>query len=378
MRDDEHRESVVPELEAQRAELYARLAELGDFRRGSVSENYRRCGKPNCVCARRGIPGTAQDAVDASWADGKTVGRQLTAGEVDKVRRELAAYHAFAQLSDKIVAVNEAICEARVLTPVPETGGRAPDAGTTAKRGALRHPPGSVRDRDSRLAELDPDSTSYLATLEPVDHFADLLQAEAAAAATTTSANSSSSATAPAGSGTSPTALPRPRPDRGPLPRPRTPARTRRTPRVHRARPRRLARRPAHQPRQRRHRRDRARRPQLPLVGVKAAERDKDLAYVETTPTACATPTTQTRMFVGSGVVEAAAKPSSVPDSNDPACTGQHPAPPPSPPCAATTPANPATSPPRHDQPPDDTTRSTTTAPTNPSRTDSRRSAARQ
>lgn len=35
----------LPELEARRAELYARLAELGDFRRGSVRDNYRRCGK---------------------------------------------------------------------------------------------------------------------------------------------------------------------------------------------------------------------------------------------------------------------------------------------------------------------------------------------
>jgi hypothetical protein len=128
----------LPELEVQRAELYARLAELGDFRRGSVSENYRRCGKPNCACARPGHPGHGPRMLwTRRGTDGRTVGRQLVAGEVDKVRRELDAYHAFAALSENIVAVNEAICEARPVTPVPETGGGKPDAGANGeKRGS--------------------------------------------------------------------------------------------------------------------------------------------------------------------------------------------------------------------------------------------------
>ncbi len=129
-------EVSLPELEAQRAQLYARLAELRGFRRGSVSENYRRCGKANCVCAGAGHRGHGPRMLwTRRGADGKTAGRQLTAGEVDKVRRELAAYHAFAQLSEKIVAVNEAICEARVAAPVPETGARTPDAGTDGEKG---------------------------------------------------------------------------------------------------------------------------------------------------------------------------------------------------------------------------------------------------
>ena len=41
------------ELEEQRERLYAQLAEIGDFRRGSVTGNYRRCGKANCACAAR-------------------------------------------------------------------------------------------------------------------------------------------------------------------------------------------------------------------------------------------------------------------------------------------------------------------------------------
>ncbi len=50
-------EPSLPELEAERDRLYARLSAVGDFRRGSVSQNYRKCGKPNCACAQPGHPG---------------------------------------------------------------------------------------------------------------------------------------------------------------------------------------------------------------------------------------------------------------------------------------------------------------------------------
>jgi hypothetical protein len=39
----------LTELEEQRTRLYAQLAATADFRRGSVTENYRKCGKPNCA-----------------------------------------------------------------------------------------------------------------------------------------------------------------------------------------------------------------------------------------------------------------------------------------------------------------------------------------
>ena len=47
----------------------------------------------------------------------KTIGRQLAAEEVEKVRRELARHGEFAAISEQIAEVNEKICEAR---PWPE------------------------------------------------------------------------------------------------------------------------------------------------------------------------------------------------------------------------------------------------------------------
>jgi Family of unknown function (DUF6788) len=107
-------EPSLDELEARRRDLYERLAQVGDFRRGSVSENYRRCGKPNCACAVAGHPGHGPRYVWTRTTVGrKTRGRQLDRAEVAKVRTELAQYQQFAKITDQIVEVNEAICEAR-------------------------------------------------------------------------------------------------------------------------------------------------------------------------------------------------------------------------------------------------------------------------
>ena len=50
-------DASLDDLERKRSHLYDELAATGDFRRGSISENYRRCGKPNCVCAQPDHPG---------------------------------------------------------------------------------------------------------------------------------------------------------------------------------------------------------------------------------------------------------------------------------------------------------------------------------
>ncbi|MHB1488575.1 MAG: DUF6788 family protein [Acidimicrobiales bacterium] len=46
-------------MEQRRAELYEQLANIGDFRRGSVSATYRRCGKPNWPGSASGPSGSS-------------------------------------------------------------------------------------------------------------------------------------------------------------------------------------------------------------------------------------------------------------------------------------------------------------------------------
>jgi hypothetical protein len=107
-------EPSLTELEAERDRLYGRLSAIGDFRRGSVTENYRRCGKPNCACAQPGHRGHGPRFLwTRSAGRRKTVGRQLAAAEVDKVRAEVVRHGEFTAISEQITEVNEKICEAR-------------------------------------------------------------------------------------------------------------------------------------------------------------------------------------------------------------------------------------------------------------------------
>jgi hypothetical protein len=131
----------LPELEAERDRLYARLAAVGDFRRGSVSENYRRCGKPNCACALPDHPGHGPRFLWTRTARGRgTVGRQLASGEVEKVRREVARYAEFAVTVEQIAEVNEKICEARPAAGTDAPGVLAGEGGS-ARRSRGRKPP---------------------------------------------------------------------------------------------------------------------------------------------------------------------------------------------------------------------------------------------
>jgi uncharacterized protein DUF6788 len=135
-------EPSLPELEAERDRLYAQLAAVGDFRRGSVSENWRRCGKPNCACAQPGHRGHGPRFLWTRTVRGRgTVGRQLAAGEVEKVRREVGRHAEFAAISEQIAEVNEKICEAR-----PVAGPDAPcvpegEKGGSSRRSRGRRPP---------------------------------------------------------------------------------------------------------------------------------------------------------------------------------------------------------------------------------------------
>lgn len=127
-------EPSMDALEQQRDRLYAQLAGTGDFRRGSVSENYRRCGKANCACAGPDHPGHGPRYLWTRTVPGAggSRGRQLSRGEVDKVRGELANYERFAELSEQIVEVNEAICEAR---PPDASTQAAPPSGSGGEKG---------------------------------------------------------------------------------------------------------------------------------------------------------------------------------------------------------------------------------------------------
>ena len=132
----------ITELEAERDRLYARLSAVGDFRRGSVTENWRRCGKPGCACSAPDHRGHGPRFLwTRSAGRKKTVGRQLAAGEVDKVRREVARHAEFTAAVQAIIEVNERICEARPATGQEAPAAPAGEKGGSSPRSRRRSPP---------------------------------------------------------------------------------------------------------------------------------------------------------------------------------------------------------------------------------------------
>jgi hypothetical protein len=101
-------------LEARRKQLYGELEQVGDFRPGLISVNYRKCGKKNCACARRGHPGHGPQYLWNSTFGGKSAAENLPLGpRLEKATKEIASYQRFLQLTKEIVEVNQKICRLR-------------------------------------------------------------------------------------------------------------------------------------------------------------------------------------------------------------------------------------------------------------------------
>lgn len=107
----------LSDLEAARSRLLQRFLGLGDFRPGSLCGSLRRCGKPNCQCARPG--GTAHPQFRLlRKVKGKSVSESFpTPAEFRKAAREVNEFHRFQALTAELTALNERICRLRPVEP---------------------------------------------------------------------------------------------------------------------------------------------------------------------------------------------------------------------------------------------------------------------
>ncbi len=112
---------TIETLESRRMKLYQQLQTVGDFRRGTISVNYRRCGKANCACARPDHPGHGPQYLWHATMEGKNRARNLRLGpELEKVHQEVENYRRFVGLCKQLVEVNERICQMRPVRQVED------------------------------------------------------------------------------------------------------------------------------------------------------------------------------------------------------------------------------------------------------------------
>ena len=108
----------LEKLEAKRDSIHGQLVNLGDFKRGTISVNYRKCGKKNCACAKPGHPGHGPQYLWNTTIKGKSYAKNLKLGpELKKTLEETDNYKVFLNLCEELVKTNEKICQ---LRDIPE------------------------------------------------------------------------------------------------------------------------------------------------------------------------------------------------------------------------------------------------------------------
>jgi len=125
-------------LERQRAAILEEMRGLGDMRRGSIVEQYLKCGKRPCCCDSAEHPGHGPYFTFTRKVQGKTQTRQVRPGPaLAKLTQEVEAFHRFRQLCDQLLGVNERLCDLRPLGAAPPSS-RIPEVKKTSRRPSKR------------------------------------------------------------------------------------------------------------------------------------------------------------------------------------------------------------------------------------------------
>jgi hypothetical protein len=125
-------QNTPEQLQMRTRELKTAIGALGEMFPGSLVERFRKCGKPNCHCAKKGSKGHGPSWVVTREIDGRTVTRTIPDEAVDQIRAETQEYKHFRQLSHELIETSVQLGELRL--------GEAGDG--IKKNGTRRHPGG--------------------------------------------------------------------------------------------------------------------------------------------------------------------------------------------------------------------------------------------
>ena len=129
----------IERLTAQCDQIRNQLASVGEFRRGSLYQIYRKCGKSYCRCTEPNHPGHGPSWILTRTVNSKKVSRGIPPAALEQTRQQMQEYQRFRELVKQLVEANELVCDARIK------------ADKKAKKGALkktskpRSPPSSSK-----------------------------------------------------------------------------------------------------------------------------------------------------------------------------------------------------------------------------------------
>jgi len=111
---------TLKEMERKREEILGSFLDLGDMRRGTLSERYVHCNKGGCHCSRSGEAGHGPNYHLTYKEKSKTKTETIQPAQVNRVREQLVNHQRFRELIHQVVELNEQICRARSLEPEGE------------------------------------------------------------------------------------------------------------------------------------------------------------------------------------------------------------------------------------------------------------------
>lgn len=109
-------------LDRLRQEAVARLAGLADFTPGSFQEEWGRCGKPSCHCAKPGDRGHGPSYSVMRWEAGRSRKRRVPAPMAEVIRQRVATWAEFQQVCDELAEVNAEVSRRLLAAGRPVAG----------------------------------------------------------------------------------------------------------------------------------------------------------------------------------------------------------------------------------------------------------------
>lgn len=109
-----NQENYLDELVTRKKQLLKEISELDDFRQGSLSARYRKCGKPYCHCAKEGAPGHGPLWMVTRAVNGKTVSKAIPPEQVENTFAQIERFHQFQQLTHEYTELNIKICDNKI------------------------------------------------------------------------------------------------------------------------------------------------------------------------------------------------------------------------------------------------------------------------
>ena len=109
-----NQENVLDKLQAQKEKILQQISELDDFRQGSLSPRYRKCGKSYCHCAKKGSKGHGPLWMTTRSLRGKTISKAIPKEKVDTTFKQIDTFHQFQNLVHEYVETNIKICVAHL------------------------------------------------------------------------------------------------------------------------------------------------------------------------------------------------------------------------------------------------------------------------